>query len=39
MGWEFGIAEEFEQAQWFGHGPGEAYSDKKDGVRVGVFKS
>jgi beta-galactosidase len=39
VGWEFGIPDEFQQAQWFGLGPGESYSDKKDGVHVGVFKS
>ncbi|KAK9472183.1 glycosyl hydrolases family 2, TIM barrel domain-containing protein [Dipodascopsis tothii] len=37
IGWELGIAEEYDQAEWFGLGPGESYSDKREGVSVGVF--
>lgn len=38
VGWEFAIPSHFSKSKWFGLGPGESYSDKVDGVHVGVFE-
>lgn len=38
VGWEFSIPSSFTKSQWFGLGPGESYSDKRDGVFVGLFE-
>ncbi|KAK9452538.1 glycosyl hydrolases family 2, TIM barrel domain-containing protein [Dipodascopsis uninucleata] len=37
VGWELTIPKVFSEARWFGRGPGESYSDKKAGTRIGLF--
>jgi beta-galactosidase/beta-glucuronidase len=37
IGYEVRLPESFDRFSWYGRGPYEAYSDRKDGVRFGVY--
>lgn len=39
IGWEFAVSSSLTKSKWFGLGPGESYSDKQDGVSVGMFET
>lgn len=39
MGLDLRLADEIDNAAWFGLGPGEAYADKKRAQKVGIYKA
>ncbi|MFS8099645.1 glycoside hydrolase family 2 [Lentzea alba] len=39
MGLAFAVPERFGKFSWYGRGPGESYSDRKDGTPMGVWRS
>jgi len=39
LGLQFALPEAFDQVQWFGRGPGEAYRDTKQAQRFGLWKA
>ncbi|MFA6831666.1 MAG: hypothetical protein WCR36_05300 [Bacteroidaceae bacterium] len=38
VGIRFAMASGFENFEWYGNGPDESYSDRKDGVTIGLYK-
>ncbi|MBN1482333.1 DUF4981 domain-containing protein [candidate division KSB1 bacterium] len=39
IGTEWLLKKEYDQVQWYGRGPQESYSDRKDGARFAVYES
>lgn len=39
VGTVFGVTAGLDQAEWFGHGPGESYPDRRAGCPVGRYRS
>ncbi|KAK5460877.1 Beta-galactosidase (Lactase) [Exophiala xenobiotica] len=37
VGWDIQLSKDFEEAVWFGLGPGESYRDKSSAQKVGIY--